>query len=32
MHIAGGDMNLYAYVANNPMDYTDPKGTSAAIQ
>lgn len=26
-----GDTNLYAYVGNNPLLYTDPSGTTAAI-
>lgn len=26
----GGDTNLYAYVANAPLDFTDPSGTSLA--
>jgi RHS repeat-associated protein len=30
IHIEGGDLNLYAYVGNNPLLYTDPQGTSAA--
>ena len=25
----GGDVNLYAYVGNNPVNYTDPLGLSA---
>lgn len=25
--IAGGDLNLYGYVANDPIDFIDPEGT-----
>jgi len=29
---AGGDLNLYAYVGNDPMNFTDPMGLSAQGQ
>jgi RHS repeat-associated protein len=32
IHLQGGDVNLYAYVRNNPMRWTDPYGTTAAIE
>jgi RHS repeat-associated protein len=28
---AGGDANLYAYVANNPVNFSDPLGTNPAV-
>lgn len=32
LHVGGGDLNLYAYVGNNPMIATDPMGTVSAIE
>jgi len=28
---AGGDVNLYGYVSNNPVNYADPSGLTAAV-
>jgi RHS repeat-associated protein len=28
IRLAGGDVNYYAYVGNNPVNYTDPEGTN----
>ncbi len=32
IHFAAGDMNIYRYVWNNPLNWTDPSGLAAATE